>query len=104
MFPFTIGAWGDVTWSALNATNYATLAYNVLISTVLAFIIWNASMFKIGAARSNFFRYVVPAAAVAAGYIMFDERITLWQISGTVFMAAGLVWISMEKVKTKPSA
>jgi len=103
MFPFTIGTWGDVQWSALNTTNYATLAYNVLICTVLAFIIWNASMFKIGAARSNFFRYVVPAAAVAAGYVMFDERITLWQISGAVFMAAGLVWISLEKVKTRHS-
>jgi drug/metabolite transporter (DMT)-like permease len=56
-------------------------------------------MFKIGAARANFFRYVVPAAAVVAGLIFFDESITVSQMVGAVFMAAGLVWISTEKKK-----
>ena len=54
-------------------------------------------MFKIGAARANFFRYVVPASAVAAGYLFFDESVGGWQLIGTAFMAAGLVWISLER-------
>jgi drug/metabolite transporter (DMT)-like permease len=97
MFPLTLGSWGKVAWSALATTDYLVLAYNVIFATVIAFVVWNACMHHIGAARSNFFRYVVPAAAVSVGYIMFGERITLWQIAGALFMAAGLIWISMER-------
>jgi drug/metabolite transporter (DMT)-like permease len=97
MFPFTLGSWGKVEWSGLMAGHYAAIAYNVLICTVLAFVVWNACMFKIGAARANFFRYVVPASAVTAGYFFYAESFTGWQLAGTAFMAAGLVWISLER-------
>ncbi|MFC5470636.1 DMT family transporter [Cohnella suwonensis] len=97
MFPLTLGSWGKVDWDGLGTGHYAAIAYNVLISTVFAFVAWNASMYKIGAARANFFRYVVPAAAVVAGLIFFDESIAGWQIGGAAFMAAGLVWISLER-------
>jgi drug/metabolite transporter (DMT)-like permease len=97
MFPLTVGSWGKVAWSALEGADYLVLAYNVLFATVIAFIVWNACMHHVGATRSNFFRYVVPAAAVAAGYLMFGEAITLWQVAGACFMAAGLVWISLER-------
>ncbi|WP_219835158.1 DMT family transporter [Paenibacillus sp. R14(2021)] len=97
MFPLTLHAWGKVDWGSLTGSHYTAIVYNVLICTVFAFVVWNASMFKIGAARANFFRYVVPASAVAAGYLFFDESISTWQLTGTVFMAAGLVWISLER-------
>lgn len=100
MLPLTFGAWGQTEWSALHTGHYLSLGFNVLICTVLAFIVWNACMFKVGATRSNFFRYAVPAAAVIAGYFMFDEKITLLQTCGAVCMAAGLIWISIERKKT----
>ncbi|XID92723.1 DMT family transporter [Paenibacillaceae bacterium WGS1546] len=103
MIPFTLGSWGKVDWSGMGAGHYAAILYNVLICTVIAFVVWNASMFKIGAARANFFRYVVPAAAAVAGVLFFDESISIWQIVGAVCMAAGLIWISTEK-KREPSA
>lgn len=99
MFPLTIGTWREVDWSGLSGLDYGVLAYNVIICTIVAFIVWNASMFRIGATRSNFFRYLVPAAAVIVGYLLFDEKITAWQIAGAVFMAGGLAWISLEKRK-----
>ncbi|REE78757.1 drug/metabolite transporter (DMT)-like permease [Paenibacillus taihuensis] len=104
MFPLTLGSWGKVDWSGLTIGHYSAVLYNVVICTVIAFSIWNASMFQIGAARANFFRYVVPAAAVAVGYVFFNERISLWQLAGTLFMAAGLVWISLEKRGSEPPA
>ncbi|BBI31642.1 DMT family transporter [Cohnella abietis] len=97
MLPLTVGSWSKVDWSGLGTGDYMAIVYNVLVCTVIAFVLWNASMFRIGAARSNFFRYVVPATAVVAGLVFFDEGITIWQIVGTVCMAAGLVWISTEK-------
>lgn len=97
LLPLTLGSWGKVAWSELQLAHGITIGYNVLLCTVAAFIVWNYSMYRVGATRSNFFRYVVPAAAVTAGYILFEETITLWQIAGGLCMAAGLVWISLEK-------
>lgn len=97
MFPLTLGSWGSVEWLALTGLDYAALAYNVLICTIVAFIVWNASMIRVGATRSNFFRYLVPAAAVVMGYMLFGETISVWQIVGAVCMAGGLAWISLEK-------
>jgi len=97
MFPITIGSWGKVHWTGLTATDYGVVAFGVLLCTFISFITWNAAMYRVGAARSNFFRYVVPAAAVITGYIMYDEQITSWQIGGGVLMAAGLIWISAER-------
>ncbi|OBZ11243.1 DMT family transporter [Bacillus sp. FJAT-26390] len=103
MLPLTFGSWGQTDWSALNAGHYLSIGYNVLICTVLAFVLWNACMFKVGATRSNFFRYAVPAAAVIAGYFMFDEKIAFIQMCGAGCMAAGLIWISIErKQQAKP--
>ncbi|MGO4541322.1 DMT family transporter [Paenibacillus sp. 2TAB19] len=99
MLPLTIGSWGQTDWQSLGTEQWLSIAYNVLICTVLAFVVWNACMFKVGATRSNFFRYAVPAAAVIAGYILFDERIAMLQIGGAALMAAGLVWISVERKK-----
>jgi drug/metabolite transporter (DMT)-like permease len=103
MFPLTISSWSKVEWGALTAGHYTAIVYNVLICTVFAFVVWNACMYKVGATRANFFRYVVPAAAVAAGYLFFNESITGWQLAGAFFMAAGLVWISLERKTTKVS-
>ncbi|NBD24038.1 DMT family transporter [Paenibacillus glycinis] len=97
MFPLTLPSWGKVSWTALGGSEYTAILFNVFVCTVFAFIVWNAGMFKIGAARANFFRYVVPASAVAAGYLFFDESVSGWQLVGTAFMAAGLVWISLER-------
>lgn len=78
-------------------TDYMVIAYNVVLCTIVAFIVWNACMYRVGATRANFFRYVVPVAAVITGYFVFNEQITLWQTIGALFMAGGLVWITMEK-------
>lgn len=102
MLPFTLGSWSKVEWGSLEASHYFSLFYNIIICTVVAFLVWNACMYRIGATRSNFFRYVVPAAAVIAGYLMFGETISLWQLAGAAFMAGGLIWISMEQRTAPP--
>ncbi|MFB9327661.1 DMT family transporter [Paenibacillus aurantiacus] len=104
MLPFTIGSWGKVEWGELGTAGYGAILFNVLVSTVFAFVVWNASMYKIGATRANFFRYVVPASAMVAGYLWFDEGIAGSQLLGALFMAAGLVWISLEKRKGSAEA
>jgi drug/metabolite transporter (DMT)-like permease len=102
MIPLTWESWSKVDWSGLGVSHYSAILYNVLLCTVVAFVVWNASMYKIGAMRANFFRYVVPAAAVVVGLLFFDEGMTFWQMIGAISMAAGLVWISTER-KPRPA-
>lgn len=97
MFPFTIGSWGLVEWGGLGTGHYTAIVYNILVCTVFAFVAWNAGMYRIGAARANFFRYMVPVSAVLMGYLLFDEQIAGWQMFGAISMVAGLVWIGLEK-------
>lgn len=104
MLPLTIGGWGQTDWQALGTGHYLSIAFNVLICTIAAFVIWNYCMFKIGPTRANFFRYAVPAAAVLAGYVMFDERVSLLQICGAGCMAAGLIWITLDRGRSGPSS
>jgi drug/metabolite transporter (DMT)-like permease len=104
MVPFTLSSWNKVEWAALGGSEYAVIGYNVAIATVAAFVIWNASMFRVGATRANFFRYTVPFAAVVAGWVMFGESISIWQLGGAACMAGGLIWISTEKRGTTNAA
>ncbi len=97
MLPFTWGSWSKVEWGMLGAGSYTAIVYNVLICTVVAFVVWNACMYKVGAARANFYRYVVPVAAAVMGWLWFDEQIALLQIAGALFMTGGLIWITREK-------
>lgn len=96
MFPLTLGSW-NIRWSTLDNTVWLAIIYNALFATLLAFFIWNSAMLRIGATRANFFRYIVPATAVAAGYFLFNEMITLWQVIGGIFIIGGLIWVSSEK-------
>lgn len=97
MIPFTLGAWSEVQWSELGSAGWSAILYNIVLSTVAAFVVWNASMKSVGATRANFFRYMVPASAIVTGYFFFSEALTVMQIIGAVMMVIGLVWISMER-------
>lgn len=97
LFPFTLGGWSDVQWSNLSLGVWGAVAYNVLLCTVAAFIIWNLSMKQVGAAKANFYRYFVPASATAAGALFFNEPVWATQIMGGMIIIIGLVWIGTEK-------
>lgn len=102
MAPLTFRSWDQVDWGALSAGSYIAVIYNVFFCTIFAFVVWNASMHKVGAVHSSFFRYVTPAAAMIAGYFFFGETVSIWQGVGSIFMAAGLIWITLDHKKDAP--
>ncbi len=101
LFPFTLSGWESVELSSLSFITWGAIAYNVVLCTVAAFVIWNVSMKKVGATKSNFYRYFVPASAAVAGALFFNEAIFMPQIIGALIIVLGLAWISSER---KPSA
>lgn len=101
MIPFTVNKWGAVQWSSINGITWLIIFYNVVVCSVLAFIIWNLSMKQVGATKSNFFRYFVPASASIAGVFLFSEMISIAQIAGGVIIVLGLAWIASEDKRPK---
>jgi len=93
LIPFSLTGWSAINWSDVNVVAWGSVAYNVVVCAVLAFIIWNTSMKKVGATKSNFFRYFVPATATIAGMFFFNEMISLVQIFGGIIIILGLAWI-----------
>jgi drug/metabolite transporter (DMT)-like permease len=59
-------------------------------------------MKHVGAAKANFFRYFVPAAAAVAGALFFNESIWITQIVGGLVIILGLVWIGTERKQQIP--
>lgn len=99
MFPTTWGNWGKVEWTSLPLMAWGAVAYNVLLCTVAAFVIWNLCMSRVGATKANFYRYLVPAAATLTGALFFAEAILPLQIVGGLVIVVGLLWISLEKIQ-----
>ncbi|MFC0470656.1 DMT family transporter [Halalkalibacter kiskunsagensis] len=101
LFPFTLRGWSEVQWSDLTFPIYGAIFYNVILCTIVAFVVWNLSMNRVGATKSNFYRYVVPAAAAITGALFFGESIMLTQIIGAFVIMSGLVWIGLDRKKGK---
>jgi drug/metabolite transporter (DMT)-like permease len=97
LIPFTLNKWNAIEWTNLSFVTWGAVAYNVLLCTVAAFVIWNFSMNKVGAAKANFYRYFVPVSAAAAGVLFFNESIWFTQVIGGFIIILGLVWIGYEK-------
>ncbi|MDM5326915.1 DMT family transporter [Neobacillus sp. CF12] len=102
LVPFTFDKWSMIQWDNLSIITWGAVAYNVLMCTVVAIVVWNISMKRVGAAKANFFRYFVPAAATVAGALFFKEPIWAAQIVGGIVIIFGLVWIGTER-KTPPA-
>jgi len=97
MFPITLGGWHTVQMTDFTLSVWGAIAYNVVLCTVAAFVLWNLSMNKVGAAKANFYRYFVPASATVTGALFFNEQIFVTQIAGGLVIVLGLAFIAMEK-------
>ncbi|RAP77919.1 DMT family transporter [Paenibacillus montanisoli] len=100
MIPFTWSSWEKVNWAELAAPVYAALIYNVLLCTVLSFVIWNICMKKLGATKASFFRYITPMAAAIVGFLIYREPSGTLQLIGAFIICFGLIWINTEKAAT----
>lgn len=62
-----------------------------VVCTAIAFIIFFALIREVGAARALVFTYVNPAVALAAGVIVLNEPLTVWNLAGLALILCGLL-------------
>jgi drug/metabolite transporter (DMT)-like permease len=75
----------------LSAGAWESIAYSGLLSTGLAYVLWNDSVRKVGPSHTAICNNLVPVVAVLASWVWLGESITLTQIVGGAMILGGLV-------------
>jgi len=70
------------------------LLYLGVISTAIAFVMWNKGLTMVSASASGLFFLLQPIVGTLLGWLLLNEGITFGFIIGTVLIL-GSVWVSI---------
>ncbi len=80
-----------VEWGGLPAVAWGSIAYASVLSLGVAYLIWNASVARVGSNRTAIYMCVTPVvAALVAGGVL-DERLVPLQGGGAVLIVLGVL-------------
>jgi drug/metabolite transporter (DMT)-like permease len=85
-----------------SATVLLALAGLAVICTALAFIVFFALIREVGAARALVFTYINPAVALAAGVLVLQEPLTVWNLAALALILAGSVLATRRHPQAEP--
>jgi drug/metabolite transporter (DMT)-like permease len=71
-----------------------------VIGTAVLYRVHFELLTEIGATRTNLAYYAHPVSTAVAGYLILDERITVFTITGLVVIFAGFVLIEWERIQS----
>lgn len=77
-------------FTTTSLATWAELLYLAAGNSLLGAVLWNHGSRHLPAALVGSFLYLLPAIAVAAGYLILGEPITLWLVAGGLIMLAGV--------------
>lgn len=80
--------------------NIGLFAYLGIFNSVIAFLLWNTALEKIGQIRAGMFFYLIPLLTAVSAFIVFGEKIVLFEVIGGVMIIAGMLLLTL-KGKTK---
>lgn len=80
-----------VDWGGLGWQVWAGLAYASLLSIVVAYILWNATVRQVGSSRTALLGMMVPLWAVVVASVALGERPTLMQGAGALCIVASVL-------------
>lgn len=79
-----------VNWGAVSLQGWGGMAYSVLLSIILAYILWYNGVVKVGATRTGIYTSLLPAGGVISAYLILGDPITGREIIGTIAIVLGL--------------
>jgi len=69
----------------------STIAYSGILSTGIAYSLWNRSVRELGAARTAAFSNLVPVVALGVAWAYLGEQPRALQLAGGALVVAGLL-------------
>ncbi|MBM4412633.1 MAG: DMT family transporter [Chloroflexi bacterium] len=79
-----------VDWGSVTIQGWGGMAYSVLLSIILAYILWYNGVVKVGATRTGIYTSLLPAGGVISAYLILGDPITVREIIGTMAIVLGL--------------
>lgn len=76
--------------AAISSQAWASLLYSGLFALVISYLIWYASVKRVGNSKTAIFSNIIPVFTVLFAYIFLAERLTLLQIGGALIIFAGV--------------
>lgn len=77
-------------WGRVDAHGWAGLGYSFTFAIVLAYVIWNMGVRRIGGARTAIYNNLTPVVASLIAAVLLGEAITLLKLVGALVIFAGL--------------
>lgn len=88
--PFAASEIVRIQWSEISFQAWAALIFSGLFAIAICYVIWYASVRRIGNSKTAIYGYLTPIFTILFAYLLISERITLLQIGGALIIFAGV--------------
>lgn len=88
--PFAVLDIRRLHWNEVSFQAWAILFYSALFAIAISYIIWYASVKRVGNSKTAIYGYITPVFAMLFASIIISERITLLQIGGALIILVGV--------------
>ena len=89
-------------WASVSLGSWAGLAYSAIFAIVIAYIIWNAGVKRLGGARTAIYNNLTPVIATLGAALFLDEPLTPTKILGAGIIFIGLYLARTSKIIVEP--
>ncbi|MGQ0740174.1 MAG: DMT family transporter [Bacteroidota bacterium] len=94
LFSFTHANGTAIQLSAIPWQSWASIAYLIVFGSLIAFICYLYALQNLPTEQASIYAYINPIVAVLCGWIIFEERITLYIIIGGAVTLAGVYLVN----------
>ena len=96
---WTAGEWQDFSLSAVGWEAWSAVLYLAVVSSIIAFVAYYWLLHQMPAAIVGTYAYVNPVVAVLLGWVIADEMLSIYQISGMMVILGSALLINLPKYK-----
>ena len=97
LLPFTAAELLAVRWSAIPPLAWWSLAYMVILGSVVAYLLFAFALAELTPARVAAFNYLQPLIAISLGVWMLGEKLTSGLMAGGALILVGLYMTERER-------
>ncbi|MBI4670693.1 MAG: DMT family transporter [Chloroflexi bacterium] len=77
-------------WPSVSPGGWSGLLYSAIFAIVVAYVIWNIGVQRIGGARTAMYNNLTPVIATLAATVFLSESLTVLKIAGAIVIFVGL--------------
>lgn len=90
LIPFALLETPRMPWTEVRPVTWLAIGYQLVVSSCLAYLLWNEGVRRIGAARASTFGYLGPIAGAITAWPLLGERLGPLQVLGGALILGGL--------------